>query len=84
MQHFQQQGIILDSIPAWSRWEVGRGFSPFQPLLKCLPVFEDWICLYQMETETAGALRAEKTFISRQLHEKITRARNPRHHHLKN
>ena len=46
MKHFQQQGIMLDSIPAeqlpiqaiwtWSQGEVVRGFSPFQHVLGCM------------------------------------------------
>lgn len=139
--YFQQQGIMLDSVPAEAHWnmshverciewakefltkttlerddvevdqllsqavwtwnhrEVVRGYSPFQHALGRLPdsdgrFFEDRVHnlplemmqLPEGEHETAEALRAsaEKAFIDWQLQEKLTRARNSRHHKLNN
>ncbi len=139
--YFQQQGIMLDSVPAEAHWnlshvercigwvkefltkislerddlepeqllsqaiwtwnhrEVVRGYSPFQHALGRLPdsegrFFEDRVhnlplSMMQIpegETESAEALRAsaEKAFIDWQLQEKLSRARNSRHHQLNN
>ena len=92
-QSFQE--LLSHAVYVWNQREVVRGYSPFQHALGRLPdlegrFFENRVHDLPLEmmqspdgeVELASRIRnmAEKAFVDWQLQEKLTRARNSRHH----
>ena len=91
------QDLLGHAVYVWNQREIVRGYSPFQLALGRLPDSEgrffenrvhdlplEYMQSPDGEVELASQLRssAEKTFVDWQLQEKLTRARNSRHHQI--